>query len=207
MLWSPRRPRTLRVLPQGTIPAKCVSKRNCILQPAYGEVRALDFDGKVVTFLWAIDGAGVLGHGGWEVRIDNLADGHDSLAGAGIVTEACVGGGIEVEHLEPPLAAGYGVLFSEFRRTSCYKNFPSYLHGYQVADKYPSSGPLPGIVLGLAEDGNAIYALAASTPEAQIDPRCSTTTPCTLEQIEKPTLTPNRSKPEPLLSADSPSPR
>lgn len=200
MLWSPRHPRRLRALPQGTIPTKCGSKRSCILRPAYGEVQALDFNGRVVTFLWATDGPGVLGHGGWEVRVDDLADGHSSLAGSGIITEACTGGGTEVERLEPPLAVDDGVLFSEYRRANCYKHYSSYLHSYQIGTKRPNSSPLPGIVLGLAKDGDAIYALAAPAPdiETETGASCSTTAPCTLEQIEEPALTPNRFGPEPL---------
>ena len=198
MLWSPRHPHTLRTLPPGSIASGCVPKGSCTGQPVYSEVQALDFDGRLVTFLWAMDGPGVLGYGGWEVRVDDPTDGHSSLAGSGIVTEACVGGGIELERLQPPLAVGDGVLFSEYRRTSCYENFPSYLHSYRLGAKRPSSGPLPGIVLGLAKDGRAIYALAAPAPEGQTDPRCSITTPCTLEQIERPALTPNRTKPAAL---------
>ena len=157
----------LRTLPPGTIAGGCMPKGSCVGQPVYSEVQALDFDGRLVTFLRAMDGPGVIGHGGWEVRVDDLADGHSSPAGSGIVTEACTGGGIEVERLQPPLAVGDGVLFSEYRQTSCYKNFPSYLHSYRLGAKRPSSGALPGIVLGLAKDGNAIYALAAPAPEIQ----------------------------------------
>jgi hypothetical protein len=200
MLWSPSHPQRLRALPQGTIPAKCGSTHLCT---SYGEVQALDFDGELVTFLWAIDGPGVIGHGGWEIRVDDLADGYSSLAGSGIIVEACVGGGdmAEVEHLEPPLAIGNSVLFSEYRRTGCYESYPSYLHSYQIHAKRPSSGPLPGTALGLAKDGHTIYALAAPAPdlEEETGASCSATAPCTLEQIEKPALTLSRFKPEPLL--------
>jgi hypothetical protein len=184
MLWSPRHPHALRTLPGGAVPT-CPTKGSCARQGIRGEVQALDIDGDIVTFLWAVDGPGVIGHGGWEVRVDDLANARISLAGSGVVIEACVGGGTELESIEPPVAVGDSVLFSEFTRSSCYHEFNSLLHSYRTGAVHPSSGGLPGIVFGLAKDGKAIYVLAAPAPESQTDPRCSPTAPCTLEQIVK----------------------
>jgi hypothetical protein len=160
-------------------------------------VQALDLDADVVTFLWGVEAPGVLGHGGWEVRVDNLANARSSLAGSGFIGEACIGGGIELESLESPVAVGDGVIFPEFRRSSCYQVFTSLLHSYQAGAVHPNSGALPGIVYGLAKDNNAIYALTAPVPEIPIDPRCSSSAPCTLEQIEQPALSANKIRPAP----------
>lgn len=188
MLWSPRHPHTLQTLPQGEIPPYCRDKVRCYGQPVYGEVQALDLNADVVAFTWAIGGPGVIGHGGWEVRVDNLANAHGSLADSGFVTEACISGGVELERLEAPIAVGDGTIFSELTRSGCYQKFASRLYHYQAGARRPSSGLLLGIVLGLAKDRNALYALSAPAPNSQTDPGCSPTTPCTLEQITQPTL-------------------
>lgn len=133
------------------------------------------------------------------MRVDDLANSRSSLAGSGVLTEACIGGGIELEHLEPPVAVADSALFSEFIRSSCYGEFTSSLHSYRAGPMHPSAGALPGIVFGLAKDGKAIYVLAAPAPESQTDPRCSPTTPCALEQIVRPSLSATRCSPYQLL--------
>lgn len=203
MLWSPRHPHVLRILPHGAIPPYCAGKARCHGQPVYGEVQALDLDGDVVTFTWSIKAPDVTGHGGWEVRVDDLADSRTSLAGSGIVGEACTGGAVELERLEAPIAVGDGVLFSEFKRSGCYQTFTSWLHGDHTGAAHPSFGLLPGVVFGLAKDGDAIYALAAPVPThgIQTNPSCSSAAPCTLERIAKPALTVSRFKPEPPFAS------
>ena len=196
MLWSPRHPYTLRVLPGGAIPPDCAGKIRCHGEPVYREVQALDLDADVVTFTWAIKAPTEIGHGGWEVRVDDLADARGNLAASGFIAEACMGGGIELERLEAPIAVGDGALFSEFRRSRCYEEHVSMLYDFHAGAQRASSGLLPGNVLGLAKDGNTLYALAAPTPEFSTDPSCSSTAPCTLERIAEPRLTLNRSKPK-----------
>jgi hypothetical protein len=198
MLWSPRHPHTLRTLPSGVIPS-CPTKRDCAWQPVEAEVQSLDLDAHVVTFLWRVQGPNVLGHVGWEERVDALANAHSSLAGSGFNPEACGGRGLESAYFEPPVAVGYRVLFSQYERYSCYKRFTSSLNSYRAGAVRRSSGPLSGIVLGLARDGNAIYTLAAPAPEFQMDPSCSPKAPCQLEQIVKPALAP-KFKPAPPFS-------
>jgi hypothetical protein len=199
MFWSPRHPDTLRVLAHGQIPPRCARKKRCGGSLVYGEVQALDLDAHVVAFTWAIDGAGVLGHGGWEARVDDLSNARGGLADSGFVSEACISGGIELERLEAPVAVGDGMLVSELIRSGCYRTFASRLYDYRAGGARPSSGALPDMTLGLAKDGDALYALAAPAPESQTDPGCSPSAPCTLEQIAKPVLTPTRFRPQPPL--------
>jgi hypothetical protein len=201
MLWSPQHPNALRILPHGAIPPYCAGKARCHGQPVRGEVQALDLDADVVAFTWLIEGPDVIGHGGWEVRVDDLETSRTSLAGSGIVGEACAGGVVELERLEAPMAVGDGVLFAEFRRSGCYQTFTSWLRGDHAGAVHPSFGSLPGVVFGLAKDGNAVYALTAPAPAhgIQTDPSCSSVVPCTLQRIAKPALTVSRFRPEPLF--------
>lgn len=186
VLWSPRHGHKLRVLPAGEIPSSCVRNVRCHGEPVEAVVQGLDLDADVVTFLWSIKAPGILGHEDWEIRVDNIAGGHGSLAGSGFLGEACVSGGLELALPETPISVGAGVLFSEFRRSACYQHLASSLHSYRTGAAHPSTGPLPGNVLGLAKGGSALYALLAATPSFESDPGCSATTPCELEQIAEP---------------------
>jgi hypothetical protein len=193
MLWSPRHAHTLRLLDGGEVPSGCAGKIRCNGGLVEGTVQGLDLDADVVTFLWSIKAPGVLGHEGWGVRIDNLAGGQDSLAGSGFLDEACVSGGLELALPEIPIAVGDGVLFSEFRRSACYRHLASFLYSDRAGAARPSSGPLPGSVLGLAKDGKALYALlAAPVPMSESDPGCSSGAPCELERISEPSLAVDR---------------
>ncbi len=192
VLWSPRHVHTLRMLPGGEMPPYCAK---CHGESVEGEVQGLDLDASVVTFLWSIRAPGVLGHEGWEVRVDNIASDQASLAGSGFLGEACVSGGLELALPETPISVGDNVLFSEFRRSACYKHFASSLYRYRAGAIHPSSGSILGNVLGLAKDGNELYALLAPPPARESDPGCSSTAPCELEQIAEPALARARFKP------------
>ncbi|MGA9285453.1 MAG: hypothetical protein WBV85_08420 [Solirubrobacteraceae bacterium] len=196
LLWSPRHAHALRFLDGGEVPSGCAGKIRCHGEPVVGAVQGLDLDTSVVTFLWSIEAPGVLGHEGWEVRLDNLASGQDSLAGTGFLGEACVGGGLELALPGTPISMGDGALFSEFRRSACYQHLASLLYSYRAGATRSSSGPLSGNVLGLAKDGNRFYGLLALVPASESDPGCSMTAPCELEQIAVPALAVDRFKPE-----------
>jgi hypothetical protein len=164
-------------------------------------VQALNRNGAVVTFLWAVEGSGVVGQGGgWEVRVDDLASGRSSLAEAGFGHEACTAPvtGLESVTPEPPLADGRLVLFPQLETFSCFRSFGSALGSYRVGDKRSSSGQLPATVLGLAKDGRVIYGLVPPpAPPGADSPGCSAAAPCKLERIAPPKLTPNRFTPVP----------
>ena len=182
LLWSPRHPHALRSLPNGAVFTNC-GDRTCV-EPFHGEVQALDFDGRVVTFLWSVEGPGVFGDGGWEVRVDDLTSAVSKRAALGYVVEACVGfGGIELERFEAPIAVGQGALFSELQRFGCYARFRSLLYRYRAGSVHPKSEIISGFVLGLAKDGDTLYALSAPPPGAQSNPSCSSAAPCMLEQV------------------------
>jgi hypothetical protein len=181
VLWSPRHAHTLRIFPGGEVPSTCMGKVRCHGEPVGEYVQGLDLDADVVTFLWSIKAPGVLGHEGREVRVDSIASGHESLAGSGFLGEACVGG-LELALPETPISVGDGVLFSELRRSACYKHLASSLHRYRAGAAHPSSGKLAGNVLGLAKDGDTLYALLAPAPTPEDDAGCSVLTPYALEQ-------------------------
>jgi hypothetical protein len=185
-LWSWRHPNRLRVLPGGEVPSNCMGKMKCHGEPVEEAVKGLDLNADVVTFLWSIKAPGIVGHEDWEVRVDSIASGHGHLAGSGFLGEACVGGGLELALPETPITEADQVLFSEFRRSSCYHHLTSSLYRYRANTALKISGPLLGNVLGLAKDGQALYALLAPAPALESDPGCSPIAPCVLEQIVEP---------------------
>jgi hypothetical protein len=201
MLWSPGHPRSLRTLRHGAIPTHCPSEPGgCAARPAHGEVESLDRDAGFVTFLWAVEGPGVVGEGAWEVRVDDLATGQGSLAEAGFGHEACTGppAGLEYVWPEAPVSDGRVVLFPQLDGYSCFSRFGSALGGYQAGARHASSGGLDELVLGLAKDGNAIYGLVPPPAPPGVDsPSCSAAAPCTLERITQPPLTADRFSPAP----------
>lgn len=184
MLWSPHH--ALRILSHGEVPSHCVHGIQCRDDPVEDQVQGLDFDADVVAFIWSIQGPGIVGHEDWEVRADNIANDHVNSAGSGSLTEACIGGGLELAVPEIPIAERGGVLFSEFRRSACYQHLASSLHRYREGVAHPAFRSLPGNVLGLAREGNALYALLAPSPTFESDPGCSSAAPCELEQIAGP---------------------
>ena len=158
----------------------------CKDDPVEDQVEGLDLDSDVVAFVWSIQGPGIIGHEIWEVRVDNIANGHSATAGLGSAGEGCVGGGLEVAIPEIPIVESGGVLFSEFRRSACFRHFASSLHCHRAGVTRPTSESLPGVVLGLAKDGNSLYALLAPSPFTGSNPGCSSVAPCELEQIAIP---------------------
>ncbi len=145
MLWSSSHRGAVSTLHHGAFLSNCQTDTfNCGGRgPARGEVEALDRDGSLVTFLWAVKGPGVVGEGGWELRVDNLANGRSSLAAAGSGHEACTGLPVGLEYVWPeaPVANGRLALFSQLEGYSCFKRFASVLGSYQPGAKYASSGP------------------------------------------------------------------
>jgi hypothetical protein len=200
MLWSPADHRRLRTLRHGAIPSHCrLGPGNCTA-PANGTVEALDRNAAIVTFLWRVEGPGVVGAGAWEVRVDDLANGHSSLAEAGFGHEACTGppAGLEYVWPEPPVADGRLVLFPQLEGFACFHSFASALGSYRVGAKRSSSGGLTDVVLTVAKDDGAIYGLVPPLARPGADsPSCSAAAPCRLERIVPPRLTPNGFTPVP----------
>ena len=199
MLWSPRHPRSVATLRHGAIPSHCpFEPGGCSARPAYGEVEALDRDGGLVTFLWAVEGPGVAGEGAWEVRVDNLANGRSRLAEAGFGHEACTGpaNGLEYVWPEAPIADGALVLFPPLVGFNCFRSFASVLGGYRPGARHASAGEFADVVLGMARDGDSFYGLVPPPAQRDADsPSCSATEPCTLEQISEPALTVEKPSP------------
>jgi hypothetical protein len=163
-------------------------------------VQALDRNGAIVTFLWSVEGSGVIGEGAWEVRVDDLASGRGSLAEAGFGHEACTGPptGLESVWPEPPIADGRRALFPQLEDFACFRSVASVLGSYRVGEQRSSSGGLAATVLGLAKDGGTIYGLVPPAAPAGADsPSCSAAAPCALERIPQPRLIANRFRPVP----------
>ena len=200
MMWSPKDPHVLKRLRHGAIPSHCrLEPRGCNV-PAHGRVETLARNAAIVTFLWQVEGTGVVGEGAWEVRVDDLANGHSSLAEAGFGHEACTGPPTGLENVwpEPPVADGRSVLFPQLEGFACFRSFASVLGGYRAGAERSSSGALTDVVLGLAKDGGVIYGLVPPPAQPGADsPSCSATAPCTLERIVRPRLHPNKFTPAP----------
>ncbi|HEY4810244.1 MAG TPA: hypothetical protein VIH71_04205 [Solirubrobacteraceae bacterium] len=201
MLWSSRHPHTLTALRHGAVPSHCPERpRGCVGEPQRGSVVALDSNGKVVTYLWHVSGPGIVGEGTWEVRLDDLATGHSSIAATGFGREVCTGPteGVENSYPGAPLATGDGLVFPLLQIYGyCYRKDVSSLVGLRYGSANPASGSLPGNVLAIARDGSSVYALTAQTPTAEMVPTCSSEQPCALEAITLPPLTKREPKPVP----------
>jgi hypothetical protein len=201
MQWSPAHPHSLTTLRHGAIPSHCPQERGgCTARRAHGEVQALDRDGALVTFLWAVSGPGVVGEGAWEVRVDNLATGRSSLAAAGFGHEACAGPTVGLEYIWPeaPVAAGPLVLFSQLEGYACFSRFASTLGSYRPGASRARSGVLADVTLGLAREGSVTYGLIPPPAQAGSDsPSCSALAPCTLERLTQPSLTAETYTPAP----------
>jgi hypothetical protein len=193
MSWSTGTPHRLQTLRHGAIPMVC--EGGCSVGPAHGEVQALDRDASLVTFMWRVEGPGVLGEGAWEIRVDNLASGHSSRADGGFGHEACTSptGPTELEYLKPvspPIASGNEVLFPQLETFGCFVSFASRLDAYTPGAKVARYGSIP-TALALAADGSTLYALLPQEPlvEAEDSPQCSVKAPCSLERIAQPHYT------------------
>jgi len=203
MSWAPRRPRALVTLPHGAIPSYCGGEP-CSVRPAHGEVQSLSRNGSIVTFLWSVEGPGVVGEGAWEERIDNLATRTSTLADAGFGHEACTGpvgeGEIESAWPEAPVAAGREALFAQLDAVGyCFKSFAALLNSHSAGAPRSRAGRLAQPVLALAREGSTLYGLVPQLPPpAGADsPTCSSSQPCSLEPISVPALAPQRFTPSP----------
>jgi hypothetical protein len=198
MSWSARDPSRLTTLRHGAIPLVC--EGGCSAAPAHGEVGALDRDGSIVTFMWRVEGPGVIGEGAWEIRVDQLANGRSSRADGGFGHEACTGPTAEneIEYLLPtsaPVASGQEVLFSQLETFGCFERFASRLDAYAAGATLARYARIP-TALALAKDGSTFYAELPQEPlvDAEDSPRCTPAAPCTLQRIAPPPLT-KREKP------------
>jgi hypothetical protein len=204
MLWSPRHPHTLTTLRHGAVPSHCPEARHgCASEPLRrqeGSVAALNSNGRVVTYLWLVNGPGIIGEGAWEVRLDDLATGRSTIAATGSGSEACTGPTEGLENSRPgaPIANGDGTLFPLLQIYGyCYRKFVSLLVGLRSGAANPVSGQLSGNVLAIARDGSTVYALTAQKWTASSGPTCDSKQPCSLETVTLPALTNREPKPVP----------
>ena len=195
MLFSPHHPRRVATLRHGAVPTRCPS--GCAGKAINAEVQALDLDAQAVAFVWSLEAPGVLGERTWEQRVDNLASGRSGLAGTPILVESCVSfAPVEEEWPGPPFLVDGAAFFSTLQRGDCYKRFGAAVVKLDANVLNVGETPLP--VVAMAREGAVFYALVASVPQQQEDPRC----PCTLERVAAPAFARAHYKPSVPFESD-----
>jgi hypothetical protein len=185
LLWSGRTHK-LRVLRHGA-----TSKTECLPNSIKGDItegaiESIDLGPDLVSFLWKIDGPGVLSTGGgWEVRADRLATGASLLAGSGLHGDVCMAG-IDGSVPSYPSVEGERVWYTQLE-SECYVNTISVRRFDTASDRLSSSAPVQGEVLQIVRNGSILYALVAPVPKGE-DPTCSTAAPCSIERLPIPKL-------------------
>ena len=203
LLWSGRTHK-LRVLRHGATPTgqPCPpakgkggrrireSKTECLPNSIKGDItegaiESVDLGPDLVSFLWKIDGPGVLSTGGgWEVRADRLATGASILAGSGLHGDVCMAG---IDGSVPSYSSveGERVWYTQLE-SECYVNTISVERFDTTTDRLSSSTPVKGEVLQAIHSESALYTLVAPTPKMEIDPTCTITEPCSIELLQIP---------------------
>jgi hypothetical protein len=204
LLWSGRT-RKLRMLRHGATPTgqPCPpakgedgrrireSKTECLPSSIKGDItegaiESVDLGPDLVSFLWKIDGPGVLSTGGgWEVRADRLATGASILAGSGLHGDVCMAG-IDGSVPSYPSVEGERVWYTQLD-SECYVNTISVRRFDTAGGRLSSSSPVQGEVLQVVHSGSILYALVAPVPRGE-DPTCSTTAPCSIERLPAPKI-------------------
>jgi hypothetical protein len=204
LLWSGRTHK-LRVLRHGATPTgqPChpakgdvgrrirESKTECLPNSIKGDItegaiESIDLGPDLVSFLWKIDGPGVLSTGGgWEVRADRLATGASLLVGSGLHGDVCMAG-IDGSVPSYPSVEGERVWYTQLE-SECYVNTISVRHFDTASGRLSSSTPVQGEVLQIVRSGSILYALVAPVPRGE-DPTCSAAAPCSIERLPAPKL-------------------
>ena len=204
LLWSGRTHK-LRVLRHGATPTgqPCPpakgevgrrireSKTECLPNSIKGDItegaiESVDLSPDLVSFLWKIDGPGVISTGGgWEVRADRLATGASILVGSGFHGDVCMAG-IDGSVPSYPSVEGERVWYTQLE-SECYVNTISVERFDSMTGHLSSSAPVQGEVLQIVRSGSILYALVAPAPRGE-DPTCSTAAPCSIERLPAPKL-------------------
>lgn len=197
MSWSPSAQRRLATLPHGRIPS-CPDDPHGCTGTEHGQVEALARDGRLVTFVWAVEGEGVIGEGAWEVRVDSANGSHRALAEGGFGHEACTSENEGLEYIwpEPPIAAGSRALFPDLYGYDCFQGYASVLGSHGVVAGDASLGKLSTVALAVADDGGHLYGLVPQQLFGAGDiPGCSSSAPCTIEPLSMPSMRRERRPP------------
>jgi hypothetical protein len=206
--WSPRHPRRLVTLQHGRVP-EChgPQRRACERERPQATVAALDSDGAIVTFLWAVTSPETGPHVAEEVRVDRVDGRGSALAYGELAGDVCMGAtGHELEsaHPEAPIASGASALFATLNAYGCLHEFGSYLLTHTAAPGHASRGELGVATLALAEDEGQLYGLVpepVAEPGVLDAPPCTAARPCAIEPLARPTLKRNGRLPfEPFAS-------
>ncbi len=191
LLFSPRHPHRLTLLPHGAEPA-CPA-RSCG-EADTGDVEALSYRAGTVAFIWGPQGPNVIGEEAWEDRLDHVATRTGTTAGYQLGTESCVEPTPLEEAYPLPPIAGPTTVFSYYERGSCYKRFATGI--LTDHDGTLRTGTLPRPLWALADDGHSYYGLfAAPSSTPQSEALCAIATPCALETLTLPPLKRDRSRP------------
>jgi hypothetical protein len=189
LLWSPRT-RKVTVLPHGAVPSNCPFGKPsaCAGAEPRGTVMGLDFSAGLVAFRWYIQAPAVVGHGGFEVRADRVADHRSVLVGSGYYGEVCTEGTDTLVPLAPVVDATR-VWYAQLA-AKCYA-YTSHLDSYTTNPVHGESGPLDGTTLSFAKDGQALFTLTAPPNQPNTTPLCARADqPCTIQRVANPDLTP-----------------
>ena len=153
-----------------------------------GRVEGLDLGRSVVSFLWDVQGPGVNGRTGAEIRADRIATRQSVLVGSGHGGEACTENP-DSGSPSAPTVQGSEVWYSQLSLACTV--YSSALLRYRTAPVAGASGSLPVVVLQVAKDGPRLFALVGPPNPPRSGPICSDpTAPCTIEQITPPALSP-----------------
>ena len=185
VLLADARGRGLRRLPGGSTAEDC-ARVACAPKGGRFTVEGLDLGAKAVSFLWSVDGGGVAGDGGWEVRADRLSTGTAFAAGGGFLGEACTGG-TDLSRPSTPTSDGDAVFYAQLT-SACYQAH-SDAASVRLGAQRASIAPLPGVVLrasfgarggaALVTPGSRLPSGEACAPPAQ---------PCAVVRLVPPPL-------------------
>lgn len=190
-LWDPKTKRT-RELHGGTRPKDCTK---CPAEErAYGRVSGLDLGARFAALRWEMYGANVVGHAGFEIRADRLADNKSILTGSGFAGEVCTGG-IDGVFPSAPFVDSKGVWFAQYT-TDCYHFKTSVERALGKRALARSTGAVDPIVVALTGSGTELIAMTA-TVSGEESPTCSAVEPCHIERLASPTFKPSTGRVSP----------
>jgi hypothetical protein len=186
VLLADARGRRLRRLPGGST-AKGCARVACAPKGGRFTVEGLDLGSKIVSFLWSVNGGGVAGDGGWEVRADRLSTGTGFAVGGGFLGEACTGG-TDLSRPSTPTSNGDAVFYAQLT-SACYQAH-SDAASVRLGAHRASIAPLPGVVLRASFDARGGAALVAPGSQLPSGAACAPPAqPCSIVRLVPPALT------------------
>jgi hypothetical protein len=157
----------------------------------------IDLGSRLVAFRWFAQS----GDGAWEVIADDLTTRRSRLIGTGFIGEVCTGG-VDGSAPTTPTTDGWFVLYAHLS-SSCFVD-TAVLVRVDVRHRRYVRGPLPDETMAgtwYSSGGVSVVAPPPPPPPPYLPTECTTGTPCVLEQLAIPALTPFSPTFEPPLRA------